>query len=340
MKLGVCTAVVLTIATTALYAQTTAFASKSKEAASAGTLGIRLLAASGAVSTNPLASPYIVARLAPSSVLTRVVEIDNNSSRPIAVALYLAAASLRHGTFVFAAGDARNELTSWTSVVKKVIPLAPRSDAYDTVTVRVPSDAPQGNEYAVLWAAVSATPPGGQGITLVSRVGVRLYVAIGRGGGAPSNFVLGTLRAGRGLSGAPSLLATIHNCGANTLDLNGFWMLSNGPGGLHAGPFAATLGVVLAPGASERATVIFAPNFPRGPWRASLNVRSGLLSRSTSRTISFPSRFAARGQSSSDQRDVQLGFIGFVLLAGASFLFTIRRRRRRPLPSNGALLPQ
>jgi hypothetical protein len=53
---------------------------------------------------------------------------------------------------------------------------------------------------------------------------------------------------------------------------------------------AATLGVILSPGAFEAVSIQFASRFPRGPWRADLKVSDGTLARSSIATISFPGR--------------------------------------------------
>ncbi len=326
MKRGLFVTTFSAVATTVLVGQSSALASPSEHVAGHGTIGIRLVAAAGAPSSNPLASSYIVARLAPGDSLTRVVEIDDNSNSPELVSLYVASATVAHGQFFFAAGHASNDLTGWTSVTNSAIPLAAKSKALDTVTVRVPHDAQSGNYYAVVWAAVSAAPPGGEGITLVSRVGVRIYVSVGPGGGAPSNFGLRTLRAKRESSGNSLLVTTVHNSGANTLSLDGYLMLSRGPGGLSAGPFVAKLGAVLAPGVSEPATVVLAPDFPRGPWTATLKVSSGTLSRSATNTITFPARFAAPATSGKGTSPIQLLLALFALIAGLSLLLIVLRR--------------
>ena len=78
-----------------------------------------------------------------------------------------------------ASGRGSNELSRWTSVSQDVVRFARGSEAFDTVTINVPSDASSGERYAVLWAEVSAPPTGG--IALVNRVGVRMYLSIGPG---------------------------------------------------------------------------------------------------------------------------------------------------------------
>jgi hypothetical protein len=312
-----------------VFVPPSAGASPTIKVGAAGTIGVRLVAMAGSTSPNPLARSYIVARLAPGAHLSRTVMIDDDSTSVEHVKLYVAAAKINHGQFVFAAGNTRNELTSWSSLSRDAVRLAPDSQVAETVTTRVPRDAQAGNDYAVLWAAVTTAPARGQGITMVSRVGVRMYVTVGPGGAAAPKFVLGTLRTTRGTSGQSVLNAQIHNSGASTLDLNGFLMLSKGPGGLDAGPFAAKLGVVLAPGSSEPISISLSPSFPRGPWRADLKITSGTLSRSTSEIITFPSNFAGRKLSQSRTLVMELTFILFALLVSASTSLVLVRRHQK-----------
>ncbi len=51
-----------------------------------------------------------------------------------------------------------------------------------TVRIAVPRDAPPGEQYGFVWAETRSAAPAGGGITRVSRVGIRLYLAIGPGG--------------------------------------------------------------------------------------------------------------------------------------------------------------
>jgi hypothetical protein len=319
-------AVLSCVCAVTVFAQSGAMAASKVIVARHGTVGIRLVASPGTPSKNPLASSYIVAQLKPGTKLTRAVEIDNDSKKYVDVSVYVAAASIVRGHFVFAPGAQGNELARWTTVGKTTLRLAPDSQAFDTLITKVPLTSVKGNNYAVVWAAVSAAPPRGSGITMVSRVGVRMYVAVGPGGAAPSNFIVTTLSTEREKSGDSLLVTRIRNSGANTLDLNGILTLSKGPDGLHAGPFTAKLGVVLAPGASEPVAVVFAPSFPRGPWRADLKVSSGELQRSTIATISFPSR---HDRHDSSRKLPVLLFVVLVLLAVGS-LFVVKRLRRRP----------
>jgi hypothetical protein len=307
-----------------------AHATKSKP----GTVGIRLVPLSGSSSSNPLASSYIVARLAPGARLTRTVEIDNATNKVAHVAVYVAAANIIHGKFIFSSGHRANSLTGWTSVSDHELALTPHSQAFDVVRVRVPISAPSGAQFAVVWASVSASPRSGVGITLVSRVVVRMYVTVGPGGSAPPSFTMTSLAAARSTSGDALVVSEIHNTGAITLDLTGVLLLTHGPGGLSAGPFAATMGSLLSPASSEPLTVQLSPNFPRGPWHATLRVSSGTFTRSRSATLNFPSRYATSSATSRGGVALWLvaGALLLLALAVVALVFsrTLPRRRRPP----------
>jgi hypothetical protein len=265
-----------------------AFASAPGPSAGSGSVGIRLVPLAGAASGDTLASSYVVGRLAPGTGLTRSVEIDNTTRATLDVSVYPAAAGIVGGRFAFAPGKGGNELSSWTSVSRDLIRLAPGTEAFDTVTIGVPGRASSGQRYGVIWAEVSTTPATGGGVTLVNRVGVRMYLSIGPGGGPSSGFDIGPLTAGRSTSGHRFVAATVHNSGQTTLDISGNLALSDGPDGLRAGPFAATLGTVMAPGVSEPVTVQLDSVLPRGPWQADLSLTSRPLHHSAVDVITFP----------------------------------------------------
>jgi hypothetical protein len=200
------------------------------------------------------------------------------------------------------------------------------------VTIKVPEDASSGQQYGVLWAQVSARPALAGGVTLVNRVGVRMYVSVGPGGAPPSNFAIGALSARRSSEDEPIVVSTVHNNGHSTLDLSGDLTISRGPDGLRAGPMAATLGAVLAPGVSEPVTVGLAMGLPRGPWHVDLSLSSGPLQRSANATITFPPNNGAKKASTTP------GFPASVVVIAVLFLLSLlaaltltgfRRRSRR-----------
>ena len=253
-----------------------------------GSIGIRLVDPLPGARGNPLARVYVVDRVAPGSSIRRRVEISNSTSSTAVVRVYAAAASLSRGRFAFAPGHARNELSTWTSLQRAELRVPRGGTAIDTVTIRVPRNASSGERYAVIWAEVSAPSSAGGGVRLVNRVGVRMYLSVGPGGSARSNFTIRSLTAKRSATGRPLVIAKVRNSGGRTLDISGTLTLSEGPGGLRAGPFPVKLRTALAPGNSDRLTVRLDKQLPRGPWRARLRLRSGSVQRVAVGRLTFP----------------------------------------------------
>jgi hypothetical protein len=251
-------------------------------------IGIRLVAPAPGAGDDPLGRSYIVARLAPGTSIRRSVEISNSTRSNAKVAVYPAAAGLSRGRFGFAPGKSRNELSRWTSVSRPVLRLPAGEKASETLTITVPKNASSGERYAVVWAQVSAPAPATGGVTLVNRVGVRIYLSIGPGGAPPASFAIGRVTATRAANGDLLVVAPIHNGGGRTLDIGGTLSLSNGPGGLRAGPFPVRLGTVLAPHTTEPGIVRLDRRLPLGPWRAQIQLASGQVLRSAVATITFP----------------------------------------------------
>lgn len=262
------------------------------------------------------AQPYIVERAAPGTRIRRRVEITNTTDSTAAVAVYPAAASVLNGSFGFAPAHHGNKLSGWTSISRKLLRVPTRTSAFETVTIAIPKNAAFGERYAVVWAEMSARSPAG-GVTLVNRVGIRMYVSVGLGGAPPANFTIDPLSAERSATGAPLVVARVHNNGKRTLDIGGTLTLSDGPGGLRAGPVPVTLGTSLGPGEWGTATIRLDKRLPVGPWRASLRLRSGFSQRSAVATLTFPRRLAVPPSGS---RHLMLGISGLlvVLLAVAA----------------------
>ena len=266
-----------------------ATAALSQQPVSDSGIGIRIVDVPATARRNdPLALSYIVNQLAPGTSVRRQLEITNSTPTTASVAVYPAAASFRQGGFAFAAGHTGNELSSWTSPSRAVLRLAPGSIAFETVTIRVPKDASSGERHAVIWAEVSTSGSGG--VKLANRVGIRMYVSIGPGGAAPSNFEVGAIIARRSPSAQPLVVARVRNNGQRTIAIRGSLTLSNGPGGVRAGPFPVNLGQPLGPGRSRSVTVRLDKRLPRGPWRAQLRLQGRSIHRLVEATITFPRR--------------------------------------------------
>jgi hypothetical protein len=281
--------IVLALLTGIMIPASGALAAPSQPTADSGSIGIRIVDVPPDSSRNdPLALSYIVNRLAPGKSIQRRIEVSNSTRSTAAVSVYPAAAGLKHGEFAFGPNHSKNELANWTSVSRDVVRLQSGTRAFETVTIRVPKDAPTGERYAVIWAEVSTSGSGG--VKLANRVGIRMYLSVGSGGAPRSNFVIGLLTAKRSASGQPLVVAKIHNSGKRTIAISGNLTLSNGPGGVRAGPFPVKLVVPLAPGSTRAVTVRLDKQLPRGPWRAQLRLKTRLIQRVAVATLTFPRR--------------------------------------------------
>jgi hypothetical protein len=153
------------------------------------------------------------------------------------------------------------------------------------------------------------------------------------GGGRHSGELpIGPLTSQRSAAGYPLVVATVRNSGRRTLDIGGTLTLSHDPGGLRAGPFQVKLPAPLAPSGSETATVQLDTRLPRGPWRASIRLTSGALTRTSAANLTF-SRLSG-GVTGSGQPS-RLMMIAVALLALAvTGIVTLRSRpvlrMRRP----------
>lgn len=302
-------------------------------------IGIRLVDAPVATRDDPRARVYIIDHVKPGATVKRRIEVSNDTGKPTHVAVYPAAASIQDGSFVGLQGDTPNELSTWTTVSTPRLRLADHGKKMVDVTIDVPSDAPPGEQYAVLWAQ---TTSGGSGaVTQVSRVGIRVYLSVGPGGAPASAFKIESFTAERDPSGTPVVAATIHNTGGRALDLRGKLTLSDGPGGLSAGPFPVALGTTLGLRQTEPVTVMLDKRLPDGPWKAHLEITSGLLTETAQATITFPKSGTGQTVTVSDGTSVWWwvggGLLVLVLLA---FLwrFLVHRGRRgdeAPPPPRG-----
>ena len=250
--------------------------------------GIQLLSTAAETLQNPLARTYIADGLAPGTRLSRTVEISNTTRSTAVISVYPAAASFGRSVFAFAPGRSQNELSRWTTVSQSVLRVPPHGTAFDTATISVPKQASAGEQYAVVWAQMSAPAQARGGVTLVNRVGVRMYVSIGRGGLPAAHFEIGPLSGRRSASGQPLLRANVHNSGRRTLAISGDLTLSDGPGGLRAGPLPVELRAALAPDGNQPLTVILSKFLPPGLWHVELRLASGLLQQTAEATITIP----------------------------------------------------
>jgi hypothetical protein len=298
-----------------------------------GQFGIELLQVPVSEADNPRARQYIIDQLAPGTVIHREFEVANLSDQAMQLAIYPAAASISNGAFQFASGHTQNEMTTWVTISQGSVDLAPHARATLTATIAVPRDAPPGEQYGVIWA--ERDTKGSGNVTFVSRVGIRLYLSIGSGGAAAPDFTLGVPTAYRAPSGSPVIHLPVHNTGGRALDLHGTLNLSDGPGGLQAGPFQAASVITIAPGQSYQDTFVLSRALPAGPWQARFTLVSGLITRTETVTLSFNAAAAATAATAAAAKSsfpvvaVVTGAAAAVVIIVVVLLLLARRRRSR-----------
>ena len=302
-----------------------------------GSIGIRLIDVPESAAADPRARLYVIDHLAPGTTISRRVEVSNTSDAAVDVSTYAAAATVDGGSFVGSDGRTVNELSQWTTVSPEARTLAAGAVATVAVTVAVPADAAPGEYYGVVWAETGSAPSAGNGLAesgvfVVNRVGIRMYISVGPGGPPAADFAITSLRASRSADGAPQVAATVVNNGGRALDIGGSLTLTDGPGGLTAGPFDATLGVTLAIGSTEDVRVVLDPQVPNGPWTASLTLRSGLTERNAVAVIEFPTAGSAAPVTVDDGSVwnivALLAVVAAVLVAAALIMMRVTRKRR------------
>jgi hypothetical protein len=325
---------VLAVAAAAL---TTALAGPAQAASGPGParFGIRLVDVPVDEANNPRAFRYIIDHLNPGTTIHRRVQVANLSASAARIAVYPDAAVIRGGYFIGDVGETPSELTTWITVSRPSVSLAPNARAMVTVTIQVPRTASPGNLYGVIWAQETSVGKTGFGINVleVNRVGIRIYLSVGPGGPPPVNFDITSITGTRSARGQPLVRAQVHNTGGQAIDASGYLKLTDGPGGLSAGPYQES-GVTLAPGQSEPIKVVLDKQLPNGPWRALIELTSGLTQRSAVATIDFS---PAAGTNYLIIAVILL--IVLVLLAGLAVWLIRRNRRSSPTTGHSDLVP-
>lgn len=299
-----------------------------------GSIGLRLTNVPSNELNDPRARIYIVDHLSPGMVTTRQIEVSNTTTSTLHVVLYPAAATIANGSFLGAAGHTPNAVSLWTSVSPGSADIPSGRNVTAIVRIAVPRGTTSGERYGAVWAQVSSTPIAGNGITQVSRVGIRIYLSVGLGGPPASNFTITSLTAERSPGGQPIVLAKVHNTGGLALDMSGSLRLLAGPSGLSAGPFPATLGTTVAIGDTEPVTIRLDKQLPAGPWDAMITLQSGLIRHSAQATITFLETGTAPPVKTTSVRPgwyylTFIGLLALLLLSTTVLLITLRRLRRR-----------
>jgi hypothetical protein len=252
-----------------------------------GRFGVRLVDVPASEAKNPRALRYIIDFLRPGTVIHRRILVLNDEPRTAHLTVYADAARIRKGDFVGDAGATRSELTRWTRIRHRRVTLRPHSSVLDLVTIRVPRHATRGEHYGVIWVqqVARAHSVTGTAISEIARVGVRVYLAVGRGGAPPTSFAITSVSGHRTGQGQPVIKASVRNDGGRAIDLTGTALLAGGPGGTSAGPFKAQQTITLAPGQSGAVTFLPGRTLPAGSWQARISLASGLTDRTASAEV-------------------------------------------------------
>lgn len=297
-----------------------------------GGVGIRLLEAPVALKDDPRAQAYIVDNLPPGTEITRRIEVRNSSSTERDISLYPASASIADdGGFEVGDDRAVNELTTWMSVKPAEVTLAPNATAEATVTIKVPKDAPEGEQYAVVWAQ-TANDRTGVGIQNVSRAGIRTYLSVGPGNGPPAAFDISEMVAQRTESGAPEVLAKLTNTGGRALDPRGTLTLTGGPGGISTSPVNGSGGSI-APGKTGTISFALDPAIPAGPWDATVEISSGLVNEKSTVSLTFPDKGSVTAGSSDSENGTSpwiwvAAAVALLVAAALAVVLVVMRRRK------------
>lgn len=286
-----------------------------------GAIGIRLIGVPAG--SDAQAGNYIVDHVAPGTLIHRGIEVSNTTASTVHIVLYASSAFIAKGAFLGAAGHIPNPLSTWTSVSPGSSDVPAGGLVTAAVTIAVPTDASPGEQYGVVWAETRSAPIAGSSVVQVSRVGIRIYLAVGPGGPPVANFTIDSLIAKRSPDSQPTILTTVHNTGGRALDLSGTLRLTAGPGGVSIGPLPVRIGSTLAIGQTEPVTIALDKRLPIGPWDARITVHDGPLERSARATITFPNTLRPRWLYPT------VAGLGVLLLLGISILLVVLRRRHR-----------
>ncbi|TFD75308.1 hypothetical protein [Cryobacterium psychrophilum] len=299
-------------------------------------IGIRLVDIPTATQNDPRARSYIIDRLSPGMTIERRVEVQNNTDSSQLVRVYVGAAGIQGGSFVGEDGAAENELTSWSSVAQPQLQMAAGESTDVRITIDVPPDAAENELYAAVWAEVRSPVNAETNIVSASRVGIRIYLSVGPGNGAPANFEIMSLTAKRNQSGNPAVVASVSNTGGRALDISGTLSLTKGPSGLSAGPFSSDAVVTVAPGGSVELGVTLDPGLPDGPWQAELDLKSGLVSHTATAEITFPDTGESEPVRTEEGPDPLLiaGGAGAIVVIAVALGIWLRRRRMSLVAQN------
>jgi hypothetical protein len=317
-------AVSLVTVATAIAPATHADAAVRRAAPDGGSVAIRLLN-DGAAATGTVGDVYIVAQRGPGRTVTRRVAVTNGSRHTLSVRIYPGAAQLVGDTFTPLPAGVTNELVGWTSVSPDVVTLAPGTTRTATVSIRVPSDARLGSRYGVVWAEVR--DPGRARVTLVSRVGVRVFLSTGVPSGVGERFTVDAPRVGRRADHQFAITTRVRNVGDASINVRGTLAMTRGPGGVRTGPFDLAVADTIGRGDDAVARVVLPRHIPTGRWHVDVVLRSA--SGLTRHAVADLELSGSRRDSDASRTAVLLATVALVVALFAAGLGAARRHAQR-----------
>jgi hypothetical protein len=281
--------VILAVVAGTVTPATVAAASTQPKTGPVERFGSRLVDVPVSEANNPRALRYIIDYLPTATTIRRRILVTNSETRTARFTVYADAAQIGNGQFTGDAGATRSELTGWISVQHPAVTLAPGASEMDLVTIKVPLAATRGEHYGMIWVQQEAYVRGtnGFGVNEIDRVGIRIYLAVGRGGAPPTVFAITSMTGSRSVKGQPSLVVHVDNTGGRAVDLDGTMRLTGGPGGTSAGPFPSQQIITLAPGQSGNMSFAPPKSLPDGPWQAKVTLVSGITTGTATGTVQF-----------------------------------------------------
>ncbi|WOF21904.1 hypothetical protein N8K70_10965 [Microbacterium betulae] len=229
---------------------------------------------------------YLVGDVPPGDQIRRTVQIDNPSATDKHVFVYASAAEISDGAFTVDGVDGP-DISSWITAGETEIDLEPGVSAEVPITVSVPTDAPEGEYYAAIWAELRSADTE-DSVTLANRVGVRVYLTVGEGNGPAPDFEIGALAFEFGADGLPAIVAQVTNTGTTAVDLGGQATLETPSGGVSAGPFSAD-NLTLGPGQSGAVRTTTDSALSAGEWNVTLSLTSGMTTREATANLTLTS---------------------------------------------------
>lgn len=313
--------------------------------APSGSVTIALLDVATDLKHDPRANVYITDNVPPGKTITHHVRVTNDTGAEASLDVYAGPATIVDGAFTPQSRGDTSALTSWITVDKPEVRLADGQSDDVTVTIAVPNDAPEIEQYGVIWASTQPRAAAVGEVDLVSRVGVRVYLSVGEGNGPPSDFTITSVTPQRDADGSATVVAAVDNTGGRAVDLNGTVDLSDGPGGLTVNTIAAQT-VTVSPGDGNKVTFTI-PNssaLPAGPWEAKVKLESGFNKHDVSASVTFPDKGVGATADTTSSGWPVVAWIGIAIgiLAAALALawYVLRNRRGTGTPVSSVASPE